>query len=232
MYGGFVKKILLFVAILPLALLSACSKKSDNNNSNNNNNNTNVGGVSGGVVITPNGTYVMAGTITNINQTCASGGTATVTVSQQSYSSGGPSGAPICTAQVGVGGIFSCPVPGSGVFNLRVQSGTCIVQGNMQALTNGQQAFQVCLGAGCTCSSSNCTVNKVSKDTSVITSAFPGNGDLKVTAASIFLKSSVPSTFELNIEATNGNNLLDSSGKYTGDIVAGGMLTIGSETVD
>ncbi len=229
MYGGFVKKILLLLAILPLPFLVACPGKGGSNNSNV------VGGISGGRVQIAQGTYAFAGTVTQINPSCGSN-VATITVTQGN--NGYNTGAAICTATVGAGGIFNCPVPAYGTYYIRAstsvngQYGGCSVGGQMQALTNGDQGMQICLGGGCTCYTQNCSISKSTTDLSSISTPFPGAGDLKIESSAIYLSSTAATTFDISAEASSGNNLLNTSGSWKGSLASDGTLTIDKETID
>jgi hypothetical protein len=74
-------------------------------------------------------------------------------------------------------------------------------------------------------------VNKVASNSSIVAS-FPGSGDLKINSSAIYLSSSNPTSFEVSVEASNGNELLNTSGTWKGSLAADGSLSLNSEKTD
>jgi PKD repeat protein len=214
MYMGAFMKQYLILLLLPFFVLASCSKKSDDA--------APATGVNNGLVTTANGTYAMAGSVL-IYSSC---GTTTATITVSNYT-GYSMGTTISSVQVATGGTFNVPVA-PGTYVLSATAGSCSptpVYG--QALTNGQTAYRVCLSTG-----SECPRSKATETGGTIAIPSTGNGELNFDVANIYLSSKKAATFNLNLNFTNGNNLLNAVPSITqgwsGSVGADGSLKLGN----
>ncbi len=207
--------------LLPL-FLAACPGK--------NNSSTNTAtGVTNGVVNTANGTYVMAGTVTAVSANC---GTTIATVTVSSYTGYG-TGSQVGSVQVAAGGTFNIPVA-AGTYTLSATAGQCQVSRAVQAITNGQTAYSICLGSSC--GGSGYYYKAASNDTGSVFNTYPSSGELTLQTAQITLSAKQATALDLTLEPTQGVSIINTIpgvlGNWKGSLSADGSVKVGEATVN